>query len=164
MTITLRLGVVDLPYSVDAPRRVRVKTRKGGKPVASTAPAAGAQTTGDVAQWLEDKYGVMQAFFDSEENVIAKAVTDAMEDAFDFLVQTGKPPARLFPAEGLPDVQRAFNAFIDLKKMDYLNPGVPTKASLDGVNSRLKTRHGPVRPSFKDSGLFESTFRAWIDE
>lgn len=164
MTITLNLGVIEIPYVVDAPRRVRVKTRRGGKPIASTVPASGAQTTGDVAEILEAKYHVMEIFFEESADLIGKSITDAMSDAFDFLMQTGQPPARLFPAEGLPEVQKAFNDFIDLRKMDGIQPGVPTKAALQGVNHRLKIKKGPERPSFKDSGAYENSFRAWITE
>jgi hypothetical protein len=52
-----------------------------------------------------------------------------------------------------------------MKEMDRLGyPGVPTKASLDGVSHRFKNKRGaPGRPSFSDTGLYEDSFVAWID-
>jgi len=42
-------------------------------------------------------------------------------------------------------------------------PGVPTRAALMGVNSRLKKRRGKRRPSFRDTGLYQASFMAWVD-
>jgi hypothetical protein len=64
-------------------------------------------------------------------------------------------------------IKTEFNKFIDSKAMDGVQPGVPTAAALAGVNHRLKhpyAKGNPVRPSFKDTGLFEQSMRSWIEE
>jgi len=159
MTFKLHLGVVELPYAVEAPRRVRVKNGKR-----STAPASGAQTTGDVAQILEDKYHVMETFYTLNQQEIADSLAQTMVDALDNLIDRGEVPTRIFPAEGQGDIQKEFNSFIDNKVMDNLVPGVPTQAAQMGVNHRLKIKRGPARPSFKDTGAYEGAFRAWVDQ
>jgi hypothetical protein len=170
MTITLHLGVIDQPYGVKAPRRVRSVMRKGQKPVRSTAPAAGAETTGDVAQYLEDRYHVMEVFSEIEGQAIADSLAGSMSDAIDRLLQTGQPPATIFPTEGQPKIQAAFNRFIDSRAMDGLQPGVPTAAAggETGKVSRNSRKKAGVqagsRPSFKRTGLYEQSFRAWVEE
>jgi hypothetical protein len=137
--------------------------KRGGKAIASTVAANGAQTTADVAQILEDKYHIMEIFFEENVETIGDSVVQSMADAFDLLVDTGSPPDRIFPQEGQADIQVAFNKFIDTQAMDGVQPGVPTKAALNGVQTRFKTRKGPPRPSFRDTGLYEQSFRAWVD-
>ncbi len=61
----------------------------------------------------------------------------------------------------------AFRIFIDQKELDGVIPGVPTQAALRGVNHRLMrpyAKSNPVRPSFKDTGLYEASFRAWVEK
>src|SRR4051794_28928498 len=77
----LHLGVVDLPYSSGqiAPRRVAVKRRKGTLvPDTISAPAGGQQTTGDVATILEDRYHILEVFFEVHQDDIVRALEDAI--------------------------------------------------------------------------------------
>jgi len=51
-----------------------------------------------------------------------------------------------------------------MKEVEKLGiPGVPTKAALRGVNHRLKHpyRRRGARPSFVDTSLYMSSFKAW---
>jgi len=158
---------MDYPYSFQAPRRVRIRTRKGGKPVASSVSASGAQTTGDVADILEAKYHVMEIFYEENQQVIANAIGEAITDAMDMIMDRGEIPASIFPAEGIGDIQESFTRFINERIMDGIQPGVPTKAAQKGVNHRLAhpyAKGNPERPSFKDTGEYMQSFRAWIDE
>ena len=166
MTITLHLGVVDLPYATQAPRRVRVTTRRGKKPVASTAPASGAQTTGDVAEYLEDKYHVIETFYELHQQEIADELAQAMSNSLGNLLM-GAPASSnvLAAAEGAIDAK--FKQFISGQEMDALGvPGVPTKAAQKGVNHRLAhpyAKGNPERPSFRDTGTYQAAFKAWVE-
>ncbi len=164
MTFTLHLGVIEKPYAVEAPRRARVKVRKGKIIQSGTVPASGAQTIGDVAQILEDKYHVMETFYTLNQQEIADSLAQTMTDALDMLIDSGQAPSSIFPVEGQGDIQKEFNDFIDNKVMDNLVHGVPTGAAQRGVNHRLKIKKGPARPSFKDTGAYEGAFRAWVDQ
>ena len=145
MTATLHLGVADLPYVA--------------------APGA---TTGDVAEWLENKYHIMEVFFHEREGEIAAALLNSVEGAMEDLL-SGKPikdilQKGLGTQAGADVIKNMFMQFIDSQAMDRLGyPGVPTAASLKGVNHRLKINKGSPRPSFRDTGLYESSFQSWID-
>ena len=138
----LHLGVVDLPYQ------------------------DGKASTGDVAQILEAKYQVMGTFFQRHETEIAAALEQSIGDSLADIL-AGAPIGGNSMAAAMSDIKTMFNRFIDSKEMDALGiPGVPTKASLMGVNHRMKkpnAKRGP-RPSFRDTGAYEGAFVSWSEE
>jgi hypothetical protein len=145
---TLNLGVVEMGYDYNG---------SAGK------------TTGDVAEILEAKYHVIEIFYTQHEADIVKAMENSMAGALESLlmgvpIQTGGNAS----AAAMEDIKILFDAFITNQEMDKLGyPGVPTAASLKGVNHRLKhpyAKGNPARPSFRDSGLYLSAFKAWLDE
>jgi hypothetical protein len=145
VVMRLHLGVLDVPYS-----------KEEGK------------TTGDVATILEDKYHVMSTFVDVlGRDAIAAAFEQAAKSAVEDLFSGAPTPAVSLTGDATEEVQSAFRVFIDQREMDGLVPGVPTAASLKGMNhrfSRPNARGNPVRPSFRDTGLYETSFRAWTDD
>lgn len=169
MTITISLGVWDVPYAAHVPaeaRRVHTRTAKGGKPVRGSSAPAGGQTTGDVATALEDKYHIMEVFAEEVgEELIVKALEHSIEGAIVDLV-LGKDPDLVSPfATAMTEMEAAFRIFLDQQSLDGIVPGAPTKAALAGVNHRLKhpyARGNPSRPSFIDTGTYQSHFRVGI--
>jgi hypothetical protein len=161
----LLLGVLDIPYEKQAPRRVGVR-RRGGRTTAFSAPASGGQTTGDVAEILEAKYHVMEVFveehLDDITGALGQSLSDALEDAM------GGAPGGNATTAAEADIQAMFNKFIDSSEMEGLGiPGVPTQAALKGINHRLLhpyAKSNPRRPSFKDTGQYEQTFRAVFEK
>lgn len=140
----LHLGVLDVPY------------------------ADGKATTGDVATILEHNYNVMGVFVEEVgADAISAAFEQAAQDAIADLL-SGAPAASLnLTLAATGEIEDAFRIFIDQKEMDGVVPGVPTAASLKGVNHRLKrpyTKSNPVRPSFRDTGLYEASFKAWTED
>lgn len=145
----LHLGVIDLPY---------VKKQGSGKKHASHV------TTGDVAEFLEDEYHVMETFVNEQEGSVASLLEKSVQGTIENMLMGG--PSNQDPfGEGTSKIEEAFKEFIDTKQMDKLGiPGVPTQASLDGVSHRFKgKKSGTARPSFQDTGLYEDSFRAWVD-
>lgn len=140
---TLHLGVTEVPY------------------------AHGGKSTGDVAEILEAKYHLFEAFWQLHQEQIVAEVTEAITGAFESVVRGAPPPADPHAA-AMTKVQQLFNVFLDQKEMDTLGyPGVPTAASLAGVNHRLKhpyRKSNKPRPSFVDTGLLENSMRAWVTE
>jgi hypothetical protein len=76
------------------------------------------------------------------------------------------------PAEAMSHIGEAFKDSISLKKYDEWIGGnkVPTKASLPtakrpgGISHRFKSGHTKgARPSFRNTGLYQSSFAAWMD-
>ena len=153
---TLHLGVMVMPYR--AKFRTK-KSRKVGKPV----------DTGMVAEFLEADYGIMQAF--AREDVhgkdIVRAVEGSLESALKTLVTTNSEKIALPWVSGAAEIESAFRDFIDSQQAERVGiPGTPTKAALAGVNHRLKhpyRKTNPRRPSFRDTGMYVRSFRAWID-
>lgn len=146
---TLHLGVIDQPYADGA-------------------------TTGDVAEILEDKYHVMEVFFESRINDVTDALEKSIQGALDAL-DMGAPVENIDPfGSATADIEAAFRHFLDSKEIESLGiPGVPTQAALDGVSHRFKnprykkTKGGKKvkrapRPSFIDTGLYEASMKAWF--
>lgn len=161
---TLHLGVVDLPYTeAPEPPSKLPKARKGKQRPRKTRKAS-VQTTGDVAEVLETKYHIMETFFEVHEEEIAADFAEALAGSLEDLVM-GAPPSPRPYAAAESALGARFKTFLETKEMDELaTPGVPTKASLRGVNHRLKIKRGAPRPSFVDTGTYEAAFIAWIDE
>lgn len=133
----LNLGVVDIPYT--------------------DHPESG--TTGDVAEILEEKYKVMEIFFDLYGKEIAQDlendIAGAIENAF-----AGGQVKNLF-GESMSKCERRFRAYIDkqehrikLKKMDAPKAG-----------ARKKQQYKKVKHTtpFIDSGLYRRSFKAWTE-
>lgn len=164
----IHFGVIDVPYSgpADTPRRSVTRRRPDGSTESYTAPAAGAETTGDVATWLEDEYHVMEVFLEERRPKIEDAMAESIRGAFESLLLGGPIDATPF-AQGESEVGALFRAFLSERGMDAVGvPGVPTKAAMKGVNHRLKhpyAKSNRERPSFIDTGLYQASFRVWVD-
>lgn len=155
---------MDVPY--DNKRNMTTmqifeQLRKGKPP--SRRAVLGTVTTGDVATFLENKYQVMQMFYEAHEEEIAEALESSLGGALETLLMGGPHTTSAFGA-ATSDIETLFRKFLESREMDSLVPGVPTKASLEGISPRFKRGKGPVRPSFIASGLYENSFTAWVDE
>ena len=153
---TLHLGVVEQPYG-----------------------QAGAKTTGDIAEILESKYGLFTAFVDIHQPVIEHELENSLAGAIETMFGQRRPDFDRIRANafnsGLGKIEEMFRDAIDRQVYDGRISGVPTQAALNGVRHSLKRpykrtgrRRGRVQPgtpraSFSDTGLFSSSFRAWVD-
>lgn len=119
------------------------------------------RTTHDVADFLEAKYHVVENFVtDNEQDIRALVKEQSARHAH--AVIKGRPPNNL---KMTTDIKRMFSSYILRKRLDRRVGGVPTLASLRGVNHRLKhpyRKGNPVRPSFYDSGLYLQNFKSWV--
>lgn len=153
--LTLHLGVLVQPYRswTLAPGE---KRRKPG----ATLPV----TTGDVAGWLETKYGVMEAFYRVRGNVVARAVEESLSGALESILMGHAVDPW---GAATQTIQHSFRDFISSRAIEQAGiPGVPTKAALMGVNHRRAhpySKRNPRRPSFRDTGLYMASFRSWVD-
>jgi hypothetical protein len=143
-SFTLHLGVYDVPYSDEH-----------GK----------GKTTGDVAEILEDKYGVMDAFAFAHLPDIAKELEDSIAGSLETLMMGGRPDPNPF-AKAESAITAMFKNFLATSAIEHLGiEGVPTLAALNGVNHRLKhpyAKGNSRRPSFIDTGLYSANFTAWF--
>lgn len=165
MTI-LNLGVNEIPYASGkrAPRRAVARIRKG-KLKTHTAAASGQQTTGDVAEILEDKYQILETFAAEYAQPIADALAHSVAGAIDNLLMGAPPPENPY-AGAESEIEESMKLFLDLQQMDGRIEGVPTEAARKGVNHRLAhpyAKSNPPRPSFIDTGLMQANYRAWVE-
>lgn len=156
----LHLGVVDMPYAYE-----QQQLGKNGQVLKRKKKKLLSTTTGDVAEFLEAKYHVMEIFFEENQQEIASALEEGMAGAIESLVMGA--PATLDPfGAGTSAIETRFKNFLltgQIEKVGY--PGIPTQAALMGVNHRMARPHQrrARRPSFIDTGLYESSFKAWVD-
>ena len=137
----LHLGVADMPYT------------KGG------------QTTYEVAQILEDKYHVIEIFFEQKKSQIERILTASVESALKAVLK-GLPVRDPF-SNANDEIETLFKEFLLTAEIEGLGyPGIPTAAALKGVSHRFKhpyAKANPRRPSFIDTGTYENSFKAWVD-
>lgn len=134
--ITFHLGVIDIPYEDEN------------------------TTTGDVAEYLEEKYRIMQTFFDRYGNDIADLMSNDLAAALENMM-AGAPMSRDPLAESMSRVHDLFVAFLDNGEMNG-TPGVPTRRALEGISRRFKNKKGDPRQSFIDTGTYQAAMRAWV--
>lgn len=164
---TLHLGVIDVRYQ-EQPAAPHVQTsRRPGKarlPHPSRAPSD--KSTGDVAKILEHKYGLFSMFTLLHGATISDALEEAMQGRLETLLMGGPISSKLLEDSDLGEIEQAFKKSIDDREYDARLPGVPTRAALNGVDHRLKhpyAKGNPDRPSFRDTGLMQTSFKAWVD-
>lgn len=167
----LHLGVIDIPYGdlTEAPalkvQRAVAKPSKGGRRAPKKPKKAedhSAATTYEVAVKLEAKYHIMEEFFGLYEKPIEGHVEQGLGDAIEAIGMGA--PTTLDPYGAATSlIEKDFRFFLDRSELAFLVPGVPTLAAQRGVNHRLKLKQGPPRPSFIDTGLYQASFKAWVD-
>jgi len=146
----LVLGVIDMPYAENP----------NGGPV---------EMTGEVAQKLERNYGIMQFFFDAHADFVAQQLEDSFAGALaNALMGAPRQADAGLYNQACSKIETRFKTFLSMKEMDGKINGVPTKASLLGISHRFKDsknrkkKRGP-RPSFIDTGLYQTNFKAWME-
>lgn len=146
MTIQLHLGVADIPYADEE-----------------------GTTTGDVAEILEEHYEVIGTFYAHHERDIIALLEDGMRGAIENRLMGAPVPSN--PLAGAESkIEEMFRKFLSDREIEQPAHGVapytvPTMAAILGLSSRFKGKKNPAgrRPSFIDTGLFQSSFRAWVD-
>ena len=146
---TLNLGVLDIAR----------QTFVDGSPVESASPLMMSQ----LADILEAEYHVFEHFWQAHKDEITDELVSALNKE---LFQEGSGRKIQFSNRALSEIKHKFSQFLTMKEMDTLGyPGIPTQASLDGVNHRMKHPYAkrPPRPSFIDTGQYMASFIAWLD-
>ena len=131
-----------------------------------SGPSGGGVTTGDVAGFLENRYHIMELFWETHHQEITDLLTESVAGHLENLL-AGAPMLVENPFMGGSEgIENLFRKFLSDREVENLGiPGVPTKAALEGVSARFKSGYNPKgrRPSFIDTGLYEAAFRAWAD-
>jgi hypothetical protein len=166
-SLVLKLGVIDVPYANKAqPEKIpQAKKGKANKPL-KPKTASGTQTTGDVAQILEDKYHIMDTFVFARLPDIANELADSIAGELESLFMGGRISENPF-AKAESAIGTMFRQFLETADIEHLGvEGVPTQAAMDGVNHRLKhpyAKDNPRRPSFMDTHAYHDHFICWFE-
>lgn len=158
---TLHLGVIDIPYAYE-----REKTSKRGKLLKKKLKVSSSITTGEVADILEEKYHLMELFFEAHREQIEERLHESLAGALES-VAMGAPPDMNAFAAGEQGVAELFKQFITSGEAERMGiPGTPTEAALKGVSHRKAHPYAKAnarRPSFYDTGMYADHFTAWVD-
>jgi hypothetical protein len=166
----LHLGVIDVLYVPPAPTGPQRKApkRPPKRPRATIAKRWRAKyanlTTGDVAEILEAKYHIFEVFYREHEQDVAADVEKSLQGAVESFLMGA--PLTLNPfGTATSEIENRMKKFLSDAEMEKIGfPGVPTQAALEGISHRFKKpRTGVRRPSFIDTGLFQSSMTAWVD-
>jgi hypothetical protein len=163
---TLNIGVLDIPYTYEQQTLTKKgKPRKNGKKVMLSI------TTGEVAHYLEEEYHLMESFFEVHKEKIVDALTEAVLGDLDNVLNGRLPNRDVFVAAA-EEIETWYKHFLSTREAETIgisggpNRPVPTKAALAGVNHRLAHPYAdgnPRRPSFIDTGLYESSVKVWVE-
>jgi hypothetical protein len=154
---TLNLGVVDVPYEDEGAKPKG--NAKRGQGSSKSEPS----TTAQVAQILEEKYGVMEAFSTAHKDDITQALINSLEGAMETILMGGPVPDPF--AEAGQAIQAEFRTFLMTAEVESMGiEGVPTQASINRRSLRFKSKVADKpRPSFIDTGTYELSMRAWVE-
>jgi hypothetical protein len=137
---TLHLGVVDVGYTGEQ----------------------GSTTTGDVAQYLEDRYHIMRVFVETHEEDIAKELVNQVAGAIESIAQGRRISPNWKPAMG--KIEQRFREFLDSGELNRMLPEQQqSAAAAAGINHRKKNPNTEKsRQAFIDTGLYQASFRCWV--
>ena len=138
----INLGFEDRPYAQKhiTPTRRKFQTGKYGKGTSSA----------QVAEMLEEFYGILESFVE-EESTISDVLEDEFADRIDS-VMAGVPYDKSNMDKRLKGVEEAFKTMLNMEML-HTRGRVPTAAA-----------QRENRKSFIRTGLYRSSFRAWVEE
>jgi hypothetical protein len=165
----LQFGFDNTPYverfSAQSPLSPFVKKMKPRRMSAAQAAYGQGKTTTQVAKELEERYGIVDKFFELEEDSIIHLLIESVANATE-AVMSEQPLSALISAQDIKKIEDKFKQNLSDRKYDGVIPKVPTLASLRGVSHLRQDPNAqrPSRPSFIDTGLYRASFKAWVEE
>jgi hypothetical protein len=111
------------------------------------------KNTVEVAKELEERYGIVEQFWNTEEDLFVGALEESFGDELEEVMSMEQPSKRGLSDEFTKAIEDQFRRNLQTRRYDGFLPNVPTKAS---------TRDS--RPSFIDSSLYMHSFRAWMED
>lgn len=154
--VKLIFGVLDLPYA-DADSYGKRKPKHVPK---------GAVTTGDVATILEEQYGIFDVFWEKHGDQIGADLLESIEGSLETALMGGPVSGDPF-ASASAKAEQMFKDFLSTQEVERVGLlGVPTRAALEGHSKRRKRPYakGKRRPSFIDTGLYQSSAKVWVED
>jgi len=155
----LNLGFEAYPYTTKSSRTRKVL----GKGARIHKGYGAGKNTAEVAQELEEKYKLVETFWEAIEDTVVEKLEDVYADMIEDVLMMQEPSKKAFGDEYTQMIQENFRTFLDKEEH-----GIKTAAAARGVSHLLPqpySKNNPKpRPSFIDTGLYRSAFRAWVEE
>jgi hypothetical protein len=125
------------------------------------------KTTKEVAADLEARYKIIETFWDMEEDTFVEILEDKFSDVIEEVMKLGGQTGKIgFTSKETDKIEDKFRRALSSRRFDGVIPGVPTTAAQRGVSHLLKQPYArrPPRPSFIDTGMYQRSFRAWVED
>lgn len=147
--VVIHMGFINTPYTKQAMSAPMTTAREHEKK--SRRHYTKTRTAENIANILEDKYGVLDLFTSMYEEEIAGAITEKVADfAIQSLSSKGKLASDRMAQYVKPSsskIEKMFRGFLDKGET-----GIVTAASMHRS-----------KPSFIDTGVYRASFRVWAD-
>jgi hypothetical protein len=154
----VNLGFEALPYTTKSSRTRRVL----GRGVRIHRGYGAGKTSVDVAKELEEKYKLVETFWNLIEDATIEQLEEAFVDDVEEVMQMQALSKRGISDEFTDKIEDQFKRYLDQEEH-----GIKTLAASRGVSHLLPrpySRSNPPRPSFIDTGLYRGSFRAWVED
>jgi hypothetical protein len=165
----LVLGVDDHAYTARYEPQSPLSATKKKKRQASMTHAQMAygqgKTTGVVAKDLEKRYGLMGAFWEMEQDYVMTLIEKSIGQSIEEMVASGERNP-LISQDVLDKIETRFKRNLSTRRYDGQLNGVPTLAAQRGVSHLVRhpyAKRAP-RPSFIDTGMYQASFKAWLED
>jgi hypothetical protein len=124
------------------------------------------KTTSEVAKELEAKYGIVDMFYSMEEDTIVNLLEDVFGQELENVLLMQEHSKEVVTTKETNKIEEKFRRALSSRKFDGVISGVPTTAAQRGVSHLYKKPYArrAERPSFIDTGMYQRSFRAWIEE
>jgi hypothetical protein len=169
----LMLGFESFPYSArytaNSPLPSLLKARKP-RVMTPTHTAYGAgKTTGQVSKELEERYKIVEEFWKFEEDSFVEILEEAFAEDLEDVMQMKKltKQTRGISVKETDQIEQRFRQNLSARRYDGIISGVPTLAAQRGVShmrAQPYSRKNPPRASFVDTGMYQRSFRAWVED
>jgi hypothetical protein len=111
------------------------------------------KTSREVAKELEDRYKIVEEFWNLEEDNFVEILEDAFAEDIEEVMTMKKPSRKGVSFKGTDLLEARFRRNLALGRYDNIISGVPTTAAKRGH-----------RPSFIVTGTYLQSFRAWLED
>ena len=143
---TLHLGVIDVAYSDPDNKSL--------------------STTGEVAEVLEERFEVIGTFYELYGQKIADEIASVMASEINAMAK-GEPLGNLPIQKAMEKIRTWFSNYLDQGEWEA-STGIKIGVAQEGVSHRFKDARNLAgkrgsRPAFVDTGLFQASFRSWME-
>jgi hypothetical protein len=166
----LHLGFEDHSYetrfSESSPLTKSTKAKRLRTPTRTHLAYGEGKTTREVAEELEAKYKIVETFWEMEEDNLVEILEDAFADDVENVMEMSTRMKRGISSKETDKIEAKFRQNLSSRRYDGIISGVPTLAAQRGVSHLRQhpyAKRGP-RPSFIDTGMYQRSFRAWVED